>query len=230
MPWLGPVSLRQAVMLSCDAAVTPIVMDDNGNPLDVGLTTRTIPRRIRRALVKITDYYDEALEPSRATSGVKLPTAATPPDARKIKPAGRVFEHSPMPLPLAVLERRLAVHKDLEFFSRVVERGELFELGFDERDPRVHLVDEARERRAFAERHRAALAPEDIFEERARRRQDRGDLGGDPRRAEGLAAGPRARAAPAREEAGAARERRLGLDPPGERRLARARIRRCASV
>lgn len=76
--------------------------------------------QIRRALIKITDYYDEALEPSRATSGVKLPTAPTPPDARKIKPAGRVFEHSPMPLPLAVLERRLAVHKDLEFFARVV--------------------------------------------------------------------------------------------------------------
>ena len=36
--------------LSCDASITPIVMDDDGNPLDVGRTTRTIPRRLRRAL------------------------------------------------------------------------------------------------------------------------------------------------------------------------------------
>ncbi|TQF67027.1 DUF222 domain-containing protein [Rhodococcus spelaei] len=50
MPWMGPISIRTAAILSCDAAITPIVMDDNGNPLDVGKTTRVIPRRIRRAL------------------------------------------------------------------------------------------------------------------------------------------------------------------------------------
>jgi hypothetical protein len=50
MPWLGPIGLRLAVTLSCDASSTPIVMDDDGNPLDVGHTTRTIPRRLRRAL------------------------------------------------------------------------------------------------------------------------------------------------------------------------------------
>ena len=50
MPWLGPIGLRLAVTLSCDASITPIVMDDDGNPLDVGRTTRTIPRRLRRAL------------------------------------------------------------------------------------------------------------------------------------------------------------------------------------
>ncbi|MGW0175943.1 DUF222 domain-containing protein [Rhodococcus sp. NPDC003322] len=50
MPWLGPISIRHAAMLSCDASVTPIAMDDDGSPLDVGTTARTIPRRIRRAL------------------------------------------------------------------------------------------------------------------------------------------------------------------------------------
>jgi hypothetical protein len=50
MPWLGPIGLRLAVTASCDASITPIVMDDDGNPLDVGRTTRTIPRRLRRAL------------------------------------------------------------------------------------------------------------------------------------------------------------------------------------
>lgn len=50
MPWTGPISVSLALMLSCDAAVTPIVMDDDGNPLDVGHITRTIPRRLRRAL------------------------------------------------------------------------------------------------------------------------------------------------------------------------------------
>ncbi|GAA4486807.1 HNH endonuclease signature motif containing protein [Rhodococcus olei] len=50
MPWLGPISIRLAAMLSCDATITPIVMDHDGNPLDVGRTTRTIPRRLRRAL------------------------------------------------------------------------------------------------------------------------------------------------------------------------------------
>ncbi|MFC9788824.1 DUF222 domain-containing protein [Rhodococcus sp. NPDC127528] len=50
MPWLGPISDRLAALISCDASITPIVMDAEGNPLDVGRTTRTIPRRLRRAL------------------------------------------------------------------------------------------------------------------------------------------------------------------------------------
>ncbi|MFC7446588.1 DUF222 domain-containing protein [Rhodococcus daqingensis] len=50
MPWLGPISTRLANLLSCDASITPIAMDEDGNPLDVGHTTRTIPRRLRRAL------------------------------------------------------------------------------------------------------------------------------------------------------------------------------------
>ncbi|MGW6694675.1 DUF222 domain-containing protein [Rhodococcus sp. NPDC054953] len=50
MPWLGPIGISTAVMISCDATVTAISMDANGKPLDVGTTTRVIPRRIRRAL------------------------------------------------------------------------------------------------------------------------------------------------------------------------------------
>ncbi|MCZ4557151.1 DUF222 domain-containing protein [Rhodococcus maanshanensis] len=50
MPWLGPISLDLAAQISCDADITPIAMDSDGNPIDVGRTTRLIPRRLRRAL------------------------------------------------------------------------------------------------------------------------------------------------------------------------------------
>jgi Domain of unknown function (DUF222)/HNH endonuclease len=44
---LSPTALR---MLCCDAAVTPIVMNGIGMPLDVGRTQRTIPAPIRKAI------------------------------------------------------------------------------------------------------------------------------------------------------------------------------------
>ena len=44
---LSPESLR---MLCCDAAVVPIVLGGNGQPLDVGRVTRTIPDGLRRAV------------------------------------------------------------------------------------------------------------------------------------------------------------------------------------
>ncbi|WP_345347093.1 HNH endonuclease signature motif containing protein [Rhodococcus olei] len=50
MPWLGPITDSLAATLSCDATVTAITMDADGTPLDVGRTTRLIPRRLRRAL------------------------------------------------------------------------------------------------------------------------------------------------------------------------------------
>ncbi|MFD1815019.1 HNH endonuclease signature motif containing protein [Rhodococcus gannanensis] len=50
MPWLGPITVATAGTVSCDASITPIVMDEDGNPLDVGHTTRVIPKRIRKAL------------------------------------------------------------------------------------------------------------------------------------------------------------------------------------
>ncbi len=50
MPWLGPITLDLAARISCDADITPITMDPDGNPIDVGRTTRLIPRKLRRAL------------------------------------------------------------------------------------------------------------------------------------------------------------------------------------
>ncbi|SEL35847.1 HNH endonuclease [Rhodococcus maanshanensis] len=50
MPWLGPITLDLAAQISCDADITPITMDPDGNPIDVGRTTRLIPRKLRRAL------------------------------------------------------------------------------------------------------------------------------------------------------------------------------------
>ncbi|MDN5855007.1 MAG: HNH endonuclease [Actinomycetia bacterium] len=44
---LSPASLR---MLACDANVIPVVMGGNGQPLDVGLSTRVIPDGLRRAV------------------------------------------------------------------------------------------------------------------------------------------------------------------------------------
>ena len=44
----SPASLR---MLCCDAAVIPIVLDGQGQPLDVGRMTRVIPEGLRRAVM-----------------------------------------------------------------------------------------------------------------------------------------------------------------------------------
>lgn len=44
---LTPAAMR---MLACDAAVVPVVLGGQGQPLDVGRATRTIPRAIRRAV------------------------------------------------------------------------------------------------------------------------------------------------------------------------------------
>ena len=75
---------------------------------------------IRRALLKIIDHYDEALIPPRLTASVKQPTAPLPPDARKMKPARKVWQHSPAPTSLAVLDARAAAHADLAHYARIV--------------------------------------------------------------------------------------------------------------
>src|SRR5690349_8887400 len=75
---------------------------------------------IRKALLEITDHYDDALIPPRLTSGVKQPTAPVPADVHKIKPARKVFEHSPAPVSLAVLDARRDAHADLAHYARVV--------------------------------------------------------------------------------------------------------------
>ncbi|WP_072843557.1 HNH endonuclease signature motif containing protein [Rhodococcus tukisamuensis] len=51
MPWAGPISAAVAARISCDAQVTPIFVDREGNPLDVGRTTRIISPKLRKALV-----------------------------------------------------------------------------------------------------------------------------------------------------------------------------------
>ncbi|MGW4331695.1 DUF222 domain-containing protein [Rhodococcus koreensis] len=49
--WMGPLSIKTAQLLSCDSIFTPIVLDENGSPLDLGISTRTITKRQRKALV-----------------------------------------------------------------------------------------------------------------------------------------------------------------------------------
>ena len=49
--WMGPLSLKAARLLSCDSIYTPIVLDENGAPLDLGISTRTVTKRQRKALV-----------------------------------------------------------------------------------------------------------------------------------------------------------------------------------
>jgi hypothetical protein len=49
--WMGPLSIKTARLLSCDSIYTPIVLDDDGAPLDLGISTRTVTKRQRKALV-----------------------------------------------------------------------------------------------------------------------------------------------------------------------------------
>ncbi|MFC4603932.1 HNH endonuclease signature motif containing protein [Rhodococcus kronopolitis] len=50
MPWAGPVSAAIAAHLSCDAKVTAVFVDKEGNPLDVGRSTRFVTPSLRKAL------------------------------------------------------------------------------------------------------------------------------------------------------------------------------------
>jgi hypothetical protein len=51
MPWMGAMSVEGARRIACDAVVHPIVMDENGSPLNLGRSQRTANRKLRRALV-----------------------------------------------------------------------------------------------------------------------------------------------------------------------------------
>jgi len=51
LAWAGPVVADLARRLACDAALTTVTVSSEGQPLDVGRETRTIPPAIRRALV-----------------------------------------------------------------------------------------------------------------------------------------------------------------------------------
>ena len=51
MPWMGPLSIDAARRIACDSVVSPILLDSNGAPIDLGRTTKAISRKLRRALV-----------------------------------------------------------------------------------------------------------------------------------------------------------------------------------
>jgi hypothetical protein len=50
LDWRLPVSGEMARRLACDALLTPIVVDSNGDPLHVGRARRTFPTALRRAV------------------------------------------------------------------------------------------------------------------------------------------------------------------------------------
>ncbi|ORL09350.1 HNH endonuclease signature motif containing protein [Prescottella equi] len=50
MPHMGPLSIATARRIACDCHLTPIVMDD-GVPLNLGRTSRTVSKKQRRALI-----------------------------------------------------------------------------------------------------------------------------------------------------------------------------------
>ncbi|MEJ5946103.1 DUF222 domain-containing protein [Pseudokineococcus basanitobsidens] len=50
LPGGAPVSGQQTQLLSCDAEVVPVLVSDDGTPLDVGRTTYSFPDRIRTAI------------------------------------------------------------------------------------------------------------------------------------------------------------------------------------
>lgn len=49
-PHMGPLSIASARRLACDCHLTPVVIDD-GIPLNLGRTTRTVSKKQRRALI-----------------------------------------------------------------------------------------------------------------------------------------------------------------------------------
>ncbi|OZF37124.1 HNH endonuclease signature motif containing protein [Rhodococcus sp. 14-2483-1-2] len=50
LPWMGPLSRNTSRQLACDCVLTAIVMDENGNPLNLARTARTITAKQRTAL------------------------------------------------------------------------------------------------------------------------------------------------------------------------------------
>ncbi|OZF34644.1 HNH endonuclease signature motif containing protein [Rhodococcus sp. 14-2483-1-2] len=50
LPWMGPLSRNTSRQLACDCVLTAIVMDENGNPLNLARTARTVTAKQRTAL------------------------------------------------------------------------------------------------------------------------------------------------------------------------------------
>ena len=51
LPWTGPLTFESARRIACDCVLTPIVLDDNDAPLNLGRTQRLVSRKLRRAVL-----------------------------------------------------------------------------------------------------------------------------------------------------------------------------------
>ncbi|MDV6260341.1 HNH endonuclease signature motif containing protein [Rhodococcoides yunnanense] len=50
LPWMGPLSRETSRQLACDCILTAIVMDENGSPINLARTARTVNAKQKRAL------------------------------------------------------------------------------------------------------------------------------------------------------------------------------------
>ncbi|WP_052077705.1 HNH endonuclease signature motif containing protein [Rhodococcoides fascians] len=50
LPWMGPLSRETSRQLACDCLLTAIVMDENGSPINLARTARTVTAKQKRAL------------------------------------------------------------------------------------------------------------------------------------------------------------------------------------
>ncbi|RMB71942.1 HNH endonuclease [Rhodococcus sp. SBT000017] len=50
LPWMGPLSRNTSRQLACDCVLTAIVMDENGSPINLARTARTVTAKQRKAL------------------------------------------------------------------------------------------------------------------------------------------------------------------------------------
>ncbi|MCZ4520063.1 DUF222 domain-containing protein [Rhodococcus ruber] len=50
LPWMGPLSRETSRQLACDCILTAIVMDENGSPINLARTARTVTAKQKRAL------------------------------------------------------------------------------------------------------------------------------------------------------------------------------------
>ena len=51
LPWMGPLSRNSSRQLACDCVLTAIVMDENGSPINLARTARTVTAKQRKALI-----------------------------------------------------------------------------------------------------------------------------------------------------------------------------------
>ncbi|QIH99639.1 DUF222 domain-containing protein [Rhodococcoides fascians A21d2] len=50
LPWMGPLSRETSRQLACDCLLTAIAMDENGSPINLARTARTVTAKQKRAL------------------------------------------------------------------------------------------------------------------------------------------------------------------------------------